>query len=76
MAANSSGRGIVIGTGELCFDFERDLYQFLLPVRRPGRDAFQYCFKFVFGHRACSMLETSGAFSGVDDAMARDCFVA
>ena len=42
-------RRFIVGADEFGFDFERDLPQFLLPVRRPGLDAFQYGPNFVLG---------------------------
>src|SRR5215469_16354782 len=36
--------------GEGCLDFDGDRCQLLLPVLRPGRDAFPYCLNFVLGH--------------------------
>src|SRR5262249_54763477 len=44
----------VFGASKFCLDFERKLCQLLLPVFRPGRDAFQYCPHFVFGHDVLS----------------------
>ncbi len=43
-------RRVVFGAGEFCLDFEGDLGQFPLPVRRPGRNSFQYCPNLIFGH--------------------------
>jgi hypothetical protein len=63
--ANSSGVALYSAPAKFCLDFERKLYQLLLPVFRPSRDAFQYCLNFVLGQ--CRLIRSWPA---------GDCFVA